>query len=70
MLKPAINYLSAMNLQHIFELLGTYAFAISGALAVKDKEHDWFGAGFTGFLTAIGEVPYGMFYWVVIRLFG
>ncbi len=43
-----------MNLQHIFELLGTYAFAISGALAVKDKEHDWFGAGFTGFLTAIG----------------
>ena len=43
-----------MNLQHLFELLGTYAFAISGALAVKDKEHDWFGAGFTGFLTAIG----------------
>jgi len=43
-----------MNLQHLFELLGTYAFAISGSLAVKDKEHDWFGAGFTGFLTAIG----------------
>lgn len=43
-----------MGLQYIFELLGTFAFAISGALAVKDKEHDWFGAGFTGFLTAIG----------------
>lgn len=43
-----------MSLQYIFELLGTFAFAISGALAVKDKEHDWFGAGFTGFLTAIG----------------
>lgn len=43
-----------MNLQYVFELLGTFAFAISGALAVKDKEHDWFGAGFTGFLTAIG----------------
>ncbi len=43
-----------MDLQHPFELLGTYAFAISGSLAVKDKEHDWFGAGFTGFLTAIG----------------
>jgi uncharacterized membrane protein YeiH len=43
-----------VSLQYIFELLGTFAFAISGALAVKDKEHDWFGAGFTGFLTAIG----------------
>lgn len=43
-----------MDLQHVFELLGTYAFAISGSLAIKDKEHDWFGAGFTGFLTAIG----------------
>jgi uncharacterized membrane protein YeiH len=43
-----------MDLQLPFELLGTYAFAISGALAVKDKEHDWFGAGFTGFLTATG----------------
>jgi uncharacterized membrane protein YeiH len=45
---------SLMVLQQALELLGTYAFAISGSLAVKDKEHDWFGAGFTGFLTAIG----------------
>lgn len=37
-----------------FELTGTFFFAISGALAVKDKDHDWFGAGFTGFITAIG----------------
>lgn len=29
-------------------------FAISGALALKGKEQDWFAAAFTGFLTAIG----------------
>ena len=29
-------------------------FAISGALAVKDQNGDWLGAGFTGFITAIG----------------
>lgn len=43
-----------MDLQYILELLGTFVFAISGALAVRDKEHDIFGAGFTGFVTAIG----------------
>jgi len=43
-----------MQTQYIFELIGTYFFAISGALAVEDKQQDWFGAGFTGFITAIG----------------
>ncbi|UCS94698.1 trimeric intracellular cation channel family protein [Echinicola marina] len=43
-----------MNLQYIMELVGTYFFAISGALAVQDSEHDVFGAGFMGFITAIG----------------
>jgi uncharacterized membrane protein YeiH len=43
-----------MDIQYVFELLGTYFFAISGALAVKHREHDIFGAGFTGFITAIG----------------
>lgn len=43
-----------MDLQYALELLGTYVFAISGALAVEDREHDLFGAGFTGFITAIG----------------
>lgn len=43
-----------MNLQYALELFGTFVFAISGALAIQDKEHDWFGAGFTGFVTAIG----------------
>ncbi|AFL84093.1 putative membrane protein [Belliella baltica DSM 15883] len=43
-----------MDLQYPLELAGTFVFAISGALAVKDREHDLFGAGFTGFVTAIG----------------
>lgn len=43
-----------MNIQYILELIGTFTFAISGALAVQGKSEDWFGAGFTGFITAIG----------------
>ena len=43
-----------MNLQYILELVGTYFFAISGVIATEDKEQNWFGAAFTGFITAIG----------------
>ncbi len=43
-----------MDIQYPLELAGTLVFAISGALAVRDLEHDLFGAGFTGFITAIG----------------
>ncbi len=43
-----------MDLQYALELSGTFVFAISGALAIREKEHDLFGAGFTGFITAIG----------------
>jgi len=43
-----------VELQYALELFGTFFFAISGAMAMHDKEHDWFGAGFTGFITAIG----------------
>lgn len=43
-----------MTLQYSFELLGTFFFAISGALVVRDQENDLFGASFTGFVTAIG----------------
>ncbi len=43
-----------MDLQYAFELVGTFVFAISGALAIREKEHDLFGAGFTGFMPAIG----------------
>ena len=41
-------------MQYALELFGTFFFAISGAMAMHDKEHDWFGAGITGFITAIG----------------
>jgi len=39
---------------YTFELLGTFFFAISGALAIQDHHDDLFGAGFMGFVTAIG----------------
>jgi len=42
------------NLQYTLELLGTFFFAISGALAIEDRHDDLFGAGFMGFVTAIG----------------
>lgn len=42
------------TLQYVLELLGTFFFAISGALAIQDEHHDLFGAGFMGFVTAIG----------------
>jgi uncharacterized membrane protein YeiH len=44
-----------MSIQYILEIIGTFAFAISGALAVKDQQHqDWFGASFTAFISSIG----------------
>jgi uncharacterized membrane protein YeiH len=43
-----------MDLQYVLELTGTFVFAISGALAIREKDVDLFGAGFTGFITAIG----------------
>ena len=43
-----------MTIQYIAELAGTYFFAISGVLATDDKDRNWFGATFTGFVTAIG----------------
>lgn len=43
-----------MNLEYILELVGTYFFAISGVVATEDKDQNWFGAAFTGFITAIG----------------
>lgn len=44
-----------MQIQYIFELLGTGFFAVSGALAANEKSRpDWFGVTFIGFITAIG----------------
>src|SRR5690242_5936814 len=42
------------TLQYSLELVGTFFFAISGALAIRDHHDDLFGAGFMGFVTAIG----------------
>mgnify|MGYP001434266060 FL=1 len=38
----------------ILDFTGTFAFAVSGALAAADKKFDLFGAVFLGFVTAIG----------------
>jgi uncharacterized membrane protein YeiH len=43
-----------MNVQYISEIAGTFFFAISGVLATEDKDRNWFGVAFTGFVTAIG----------------
>jgi uncharacterized membrane protein YeiH len=43
-----------VQLLYALELFGTFFFAISGAMAMHDRDHDWFGASFTGFITAIG----------------
>ncbi|PWJ58207.1 putative membrane protein YeiH [Dyadobacter jejuensis] len=44
-----------MKIQYILEIVGTFSFAISGALAVRDQKHqDWFSASFTAFITSIG----------------
>jgi len=43
-----------MNIQYAAELAGTFFFAISGVLATEDKDRNWFGVSFTGFVTAIG----------------
>lgn len=44
-----------MQIQYLFELIGTCVFAISGALiANENSQPDWFGVTFIGFVTAIG----------------
>ena len=43
-----------MSIQYVSELAGTFFFAISGVLATDDKDRNWFGVSFTGFVTAIG----------------
>lgn len=43
-----------MTIQYAAELAGTFFFAVSGVLATEDKDRNWFGVAFTGFVTAIG----------------
>ncbi len=42
------------SIQYTLEIAGTFFFAISGALVIRDQHNDLFGATFTGFVTAIG----------------
>ena len=42
------------HFQYALELLGTFFFLLFGALAIQDHHDNWFGAGFMGFVTAIG----------------
>lgn len=39
---------------HILDLIGTFAFAISGALSAAEKRYDFFGVLFVAFITALG----------------
>lgn len=43
-----------LTLFNILDILGTIAFAISGALAAMDRRLDLFGIFIIGFVTAIG----------------
>lgn len=43
-----------MNMMYTIDLLGTMVFAISGTMAANRQRINFVGAGFTGFVTAIG----------------
>ncbi|MEM9894982.1 MAG: trimeric intracellular cation channel family protein [Bacteroidota bacterium] len=43
-----------MNILYVIDILGTMVFAISGALAGRDKGLDFFGVATVGLITAIG----------------
>ncbi|MEQ8470713.1 MAG: trimeric intracellular cation channel family protein [Marinoscillum sp.] len=43
-----------MNILYFIDIVGTMVFAISGALAGRDKKLDIFGISAVGFITAIG----------------
>ena len=45
---------SNMDVLLIIDIIGTFVFAISGALTARDKELDIFGAGVVAFVTALG----------------
>ena len=49
-----MDYLLELNINRIFDFLGTFAFALSGIRLASAKQFDWFGAYVIGFVTAIG----------------
>ncbi|MBT8235283.1 MAG: trimeric intracellular cation channel family protein [Bacteroidia bacterium] len=49
-----MEYLLELNINRVFDFLGTVAFALSGIRLASAKQFDWFGAYVIGFVTAIG----------------
>lgn len=49
-----IAMLSELNFTTVLDLIGTFAFAISGIRLASGKNIDWFGAYIVGLVTAIG----------------
>jgi len=43
-----------MNYIYVLDLVGTFAFAVSGALSAAEKRYDIFGVFFVAFITAVG----------------
>lgn len=43
-----------MDLLYILDIIGTFVFAISGALAAAEKRLDFFGTAMIAFITAVG----------------
>ena len=49
-----MDFFTSLNFLTILDLLGTFAFAISGIRLAATKNFDWFGAYVIGLVTAIG----------------
>lgn len=49
-----MDFLENIRFVDIIEILGTFAFAISGVRLASAKKFDWFGALVIGFVTAVG----------------
>src|SRR5690606_35212367 len=49
-----MTMLSELNFTVVLDLIGTFAFAISGIRLASGKNIDWFGAYIVGLVTAIG----------------
>lgn len=48
------DFILSLSYSSVLDLLGTFAFAISGIRLASSKNFDWFGAYVIGFVTAIG----------------
>ena len=43
-----------MEFIYVLDIIGTFAFAVSGALVASDKKFDLFGVVIIAFVTAVG----------------